>query len=87
MIDRKSIPSAEQIANAACARYGVSWGQVVGTGRSPYETAARGQIAAIIREWHGWSWPEIGRFMGRTGHSSAFMQATGFWRSLEESLK
>lgn len=73
---------ADRIIQAACARHGASLEKIRGWGRLKPETAARGQMAALLHEWRGLSWPEIGLMMNKR-HTTCMAAAARFWLAWE----
>lgn len=61
----------EQVALAVCGELGVRFEEVLGTTRRPPVVLARSLIVYIARKTTGLSFPEIGRGLGRPGHSTA----------------
>jgi chromosomal replication initiator protein len=72
----------EQVAATVCAALSVRFEEVLGSTRRPAVVLARSMIVYVARKTTGLSFPEIGRGIGRPGHSTAI---TAFQR-LEKQL-
>ena len=57
---------------------GVGIDEIVGKGHHPFVTFARGFFGRAAYTFVDTSWPEIGRYVGRTTHSSTLTQAKVF---------
>jgi len=61
---------AQKIMTDVCARHDMAVEHVMSLRRNPNYVEARSEIAWTIREQCNWSYPHIGRFLGRN-HSTA----------------
>lgn len=59
------------VAIEIAVRAGITWMQIVGRTRQKEVTRCREDITVALRN-RGMSFPEIGRMMGRSGHSTYF---------------
>lgn len=58
------ISIASRLIEAVAAEFGLSYGEVIGTGRTRRFVAARAVVARILRD-RGWSTTQIGRWLHR----------------------
>jgi len=70
-------PSVRQVLVAAAKSCNVEPDDIMGRLRAPDITMARAVYAAFGHEY-GYSYPELGRGMGRTHHTTAFCAAQRF---------
>lgn len=79
-------PTPAEIANAACARWGVLHARIADRSRHYRASLARGQCAALLREWRRMSWLDIAAFMG-IRHTTAISSANRFWRDHDKPVR
>lgn len=77
----------DRVAEVVCGELGVRFDEVLGTTRRPAVVLARSLIVYVARRTTGLSFPEIGRGLGRPGHSTAITAFQRIERQLEAGQK
>jgi chromosomal replication initiation ATPase DnaA len=71
-------PDAQRLASEVAARFGLSAADVMGPARHPVLVRARTALYLALREEpYGWSYPQIGRFVGNRDHTTVLAAVRG----------
>lgn len=76
---------AMAVAHEIAQRNHTTWDEVVGRSRMSWITNARREIAGVLYECMGMSFPEIARVMQRKCHSSAFSEHRVYMKRSKEA--